>query len=187
MLLGPFKKFIITIFFLMGVFFLGHYSRYQTLAYFSENVENILKKIPIFKFKDQSGDDFDLHSYQAEKNGNLFVHFWGTWCGPCEVELPSLLKMAKELKNENIKFILIAVKDDIDKVRKHIKKFEIQNFDNIRVILDPDGIGMREFGTFKVPESYIFNKSGVLYKKFIGPQDWNNLYFRDQIVKSLSL
>ena len=36
---------------------------------------------------------------------------------------------------------------------------------------------MREFGTLRLPETYVFNGDLSLVKKFVGPQEWTNDFF----------
>ena len=38
---------------------------------------------------------------------------------------------------------------------------------------------MDNFGTVKVPETYVFAKNAKALKKFVGPQSWGNKYFED--------
>ena len=104
---------------------------------------------------------------RGSKKGAM-VHFWGTWCAPCEAELPSFIEFSKKFKNMGINFYLVAVNDDAKKVKKHMAKFKDLP-DNIKVTLDPTGVTLPLFGTVKVPETYLFDNSGKHLVKFIGP------------------
>lgn len=110
------------------------------------------------------------------------IHFWGSWCGPCEAEFPELIEFAKKLKDSNVDFILIAVNDEIVSIKKFLKRFgELPS--NIQIAIDNSGQSMKNFGTIKVPETYFFDKRGSSISKYIGPQDWSNPYFLSQITK----
>ena len=50
-----------------------------------------------------------------------FVHFWATWCAPCEKELPDLLKFALN-ENKTITFLFISVNDEAIRYRKVYQK-----------------------------------------------------------------
>ena len=68
------------------------------------------------------------------------VHFWATWCAPCEAELPEFIDLAK--KFEKITFFLIAVNDEEKKIHKFFKRFgELPP--NVRLAHDEEGEGQR--------------------------------------------
>ena len=112
----------------------------------------------------------------------LMVHFWGTWCAPCEVELPDFIKLTDRYKNKDIKFLLIAVNDDEKKIKKFMKRFG-QLSESVYVLHDADGSIMSKFGTVKVPETYLFDSSSALFNRYIGSQSWGSPYFDHQIIE----
>ncbi|MDT8402027.1 MAG: TlpA disulfide reductase family protein [Bacteroidales bacterium] len=45
-----------------------------------------------------------------KKSDTVYVYnFWATWCKPCTEEMPDLLKVEKEFRNEKIKLILVSL------------------------------------------------------------------------------
>lgn len=156
---------------LFGVFIIsGIYTRNNIQNKYSSVDEYVLKKFPnINKFISISGEQVF-----PDFNSGVFVHFWATWCGPCEAELPEFIKFSNDLPES--KFMIIASKDDISKVKKTINKIGTFN-DNLIYIFDEDGEIMRSFGTLKLPETYLFDRNKDIVKKFIGPQEWANSYF----------
>ncbi len=113
----------------------------------------------------------------------LFVHLWATWCAPCEAELPHFVKFARSEQNNDIKFLLIAVNDDLKKVKKFLKT--IPNMpSNIILTMDEKGISQNMMGTVKVPETYLFNRQGKHIKKFVGPQNWELVEIQSFVNKS---
>ena len=83
----------------------------------------------------------------------------------CEAELPEFVEFSK--KFTGLKFLIIASKDDLVKVKKFLKRFDL-NQKNISYLFDESGLGMREFGTLRLPETYVFNGDLSLVKKFVG-------------------
>jgi cytochrome c biogenesis protein CcmG, thiol:disulfide interchange protein DsbE len=112
------------------------------------------------------------------------VHFWGTWCAPCERELPSFIEFSKKFKDKGINFYLVAVNDDAKKVEKYMSKYKNMP-KNIKITLDPKGVTLPLFGTVKVPETYLFDNMGNHLVKFIGPQDWNLPNFYKRVVRNV--
>lgn len=47
----------------------------------------------------------------AEKGNLVVLNLWATWCAPCLVEIPDLMKLEKELANMKVKLIGLSVDD----------------------------------------------------------------------------
>jgi len=130
----------------------------------------ILKMMPDFhltSFKDK----VSLSKEYFKSSDASFVHFWGTWCAPCEAEFPEFLKFAEKFEKDNIKFLLLAIKDNDKKIKKFLKRFG-KLPSNVVVAHDKSGASMPQFGTVRVPETYLFDSNFVNIKKFEGPQPW---------------
>lgn len=144
--------------------------------YFSSNsVLKILPNVVIPSFF--SKDTFDLEA--IADNGNLIVvHFWATWCGPCEQEFPEIVELTERLKNkENIKFLFVTVNDKEKDVKKFLSKYKLDNISNYEILRDDKFIHQKNFGTYKLPETYIFGSDKKLIRKFSGAQKWTDQGF----------
>jgi thiol-disulfide isomerase/thioredoxin len=50
----------------------------------------------------------------AKPNGNkqpVLINFWATWCGPCRVEFPDLVKIDADYRRKGLNFIVVSVDD----------------------------------------------------------------------------
>jgi len=131
----------------------------------------ILKQIPDFVVDDiYSENKISKKSLLGHKTNKIFVHFWATWCAPCESEIKEFLSFAN--KNSDSIFLLIAINDDVKKVKKFLGNFATTNSSSVLFGIDQTGRSNQDFGTVKVPETYLFNSNGVAIKKFIGAQLW---------------
>jgi cytochrome c biogenesis protein CcmG, thiol:disulfide interchange protein DsbE len=147
----------------------------------------ILKKIPDLNVKTLAGKALDLKGTGLPSSKITLVHFWGTWCAPCEAELPDFIKHVQKFEKKGVKAILLAVKDDDAKIKKYLKRFS-RLPDNIIVAHDKTGVTMVNFGTVKVPETYLFStKNGKHLNKYVGPQDWLHQSYGDRLDFYLSL
>ena len=146
--------------------------------------QTLIKKLPVFELNDlkakkKFSSATDLNSGSDKL---LLVHFWGTWCAPCEAELPSLLKFVKALDPYPILFIFIAVKDNVKDLKKYLAKLP-QYPDSIIQLYDSTEEIMSLFGMSKVPETFIFSlQDKSLLKHYVGPQNWNNVYYQREIL-----
>ena len=112
----------------------------------------------------------------------LFVHFWATWCAPCEIEFPELVELINILKsNSKVKFVLVAVNDDIVKVKKFLAKYKLdyQKIQQQLLILEDKGTEYNKFGTYKLPETLLFDSEKKTVRKFTGQQAWSQRYLVD--------
>lgn len=50
------------------------------------------------------------------------MDFWGTWCAPCVKSIPELTEIHSQFDDEDFVIISIAVDSDKEKVRKFIRK-----------------------------------------------------------------
>ena len=154
--------FIFSIFLAYGLFIKGSHKKY-----FGQGNNFIIETLPSVSMNKFERSDV------LKTEGNFF-HFWATWCGPCEKELPEFIEFIKSF-NGRATGNLLAIKDDHIKVQKLLKRFNLT--DSFNVIYDDDGLIMKNFGSLRVPETFLFGQNGKLLKKYVGPQDWKNDYF----------
>lgn len=147
----------------------------------------ILKEIPSFTALDvYSGEEINKENVFDSSRRGLFVHFWGTWCAPCEAELPEFIEFAEKFEGLGVGFVLLAVNDERDKVERFLAQRIKHLPENVIVAIDAEGASLPLFGTIKVPETYLFHSGdGRTLTKFIGPQDWTLRGFVDRTNKLL--
>lgn len=179
------KLFIISV--LVGSTFLYSYYEKRRLTTTYQNEDPlILKALPTFKVYELNSNTI-LTNENIGKRGSYkgyFLHFWGTWCAPCEAELPDFIDLAKHFEKEAL-FVLIAVNDKEKDVKKFIKRFGSLP-ENVLVTLDRDGNLLSDFGITKVPETYLFDMLLKPLHKYVGPQEWKEKYLKAQIANYLS-
>ncbi len=135
----------------------------------------VLAKLPSASFETLEGQPFHLDEQSYDL---LVVHYWGTWCAPCEAELPELLKFIETFKDKpGVRFLLVAVNDELMKVKKHLKSQSIPKDAPITWLMDNKNIHKDVFGTIRVPETFVFSSDKTTLRKYVGPQAWNKPMF----------
>ena len=103
-----------------------------------------------------------------ELNGKIvLINFWATWCPPCKKEMPAFVKLQEKYKD---KFVVVGVLMEKDKDKAEVQKFLDEYKINFPITVDNDNFKFaKDIGNVqRFPESFLFSKGGLLYKKFIG-------------------
>lgn len=139
-----------------------------------QKVDSVLGKMPASTFETLDGQAFSLEEfYKREKPALTMVHFWGTWCAPCEAELPELMTLMKRFEGTpQVHFLLVAANDESIKIKKFLKDRGIDTKGSIQWLLDNKNVYRDQFGTTRVPETFVFSSDMTTLRKFIGPQNW---------------
>ena len=82
--------------------------------------------------------------------------------------------------------VLLAINDEEKKIKKFMKKMG-KLPSNIVIALDNNSVALNQFGTMKVPETFVFNQKGKTLRKFVGPQDWDAPYYSEYLNEILGI
>ncbi len=142
---------------------------------------------PAFTFPSLDGKTVSLADYKGKV---VFVNIWATWCPPCREEMPSMEKLYRQLKGEDIgkDFEILAISVDSTGAKDVGPFMEKLNL-TFPALLDPRGTIQDLYGTTGLPESYIIGRDGIIEKIVIGPLDWTTpqsvQFFRDLLRRPL--
>lgn len=91
------------------------------------------------------------------------VNVWASWCGPCRVEHPQLLDLAKD---GSVRLVGINYKDQTENARRFLGAL---GNPYVAVGVDSTGRAAIDWGVYGVPETYIIGPDGTIRHKHIGP------------------
>jgi thiol-disulfide isomerase/thioredoxin len=84
--------------------------------------DNVAKRAPLnYTIKDMNGDDVKLSSFKGRV---IVLNFWATWCGPCKVEIPSLIELQKQYAGDVV-ILGMSVDDPVEKLKPFAEKYRI--------------------------------------------------------------
>lgn len=79
------------------------------------------QQLPAFALSDLSGE---VHHPSEWRGQVLVLNFWATWCKPCREEIPMLMQAQKELADQGVQIVGLAV-DRREPVERFAKAFNI--------------------------------------------------------------
>ena len=137
------------------------------------------KPAPTFTLENLQGQKVSLASYRGKA---VLVNFMATWCAPCKVETPWLIKLRDEYAPQGFEVIGIST-DDLDKDDKKqmaqdkadIAKFVSNMHIDYPVLIDGDSISHPYGGVDALPTSFFVDRSGKVIAATVGLHDRDEL------------
>jgi len=118
------------------------------------------KQAPDFSAQTLDGHTVSLADYRGRKK--VVLSFWASWCGPCRLEMPGLIKFYKKNHTAESDFEILAA--SIDEDTKSAEDFATEQKLNFPVLLDPRQRVANSYGVDGIPTMFIIDKDGkVIY------------------------
>ncbi|MCI0567565.1 MAG: redoxin domain-containing protein [Acidobacteria bacterium] len=119
-------------------------------------------------------------------NRPTVLHFWATWCAPCQAELPSLLKFRKTLARQGGQVVLVSV-EDADAAGR-VMKYGSNLASGFESFLAPrEGLAQRLDLSYSVPRTYLLAGGGEVLRTYRGAQPWEDPLFERSVMTLLQL
>ncbi|MBZ9730546.1 AhpC/TSA family protein [Salegentibacter sp. JZCK2] len=110
-----------------------------------------------FKLPDQENNQVDINStYTAY----TLVDFWASWCVPCRKTNPKLVRLKKELKNNDFEIVSISIDENKERWLKAIEKDSLY-WTNL---IDQNLNIYKELGIVAIPYSFLIDQNGRIIK-----------------------
>lgn len=132
-------------------------------------VINLPQDVRDQSLKTLDGESFKLADY---KDKVVIINIWATWCGPCRLEMPDLVKINNEYKDRGLVVLGLATtyneRDDPVHVRDYIRAAKVP----YKIIWD-DGTLAKPLvdlvqGRSVIPQSFVISRDGRIVKHFTG-------------------
>lgn len=75
------------------------------------------KTVPELVMPDVNGKDVSISSFRGKY---VLIDFWASWCGPCRMENPNVVKVYKTYKEKNFTILGVSLDKDKDSWKKAI-------------------------------------------------------------------
>ena len=123
--------------------------------------------VNLLQFEDLNGSQFSLRDFKGK---TLFINYWATWCNPCLAEMPSMVELYNQYKdNQDIVFLYLS-KENKNTIIDYIPKDETLSQLPLYKIISDDEL----FSTRGIPTTFIVDSSGEVVVKDVGSAIWND-------------
>ncbi|MDW5290949.1 TlpA family protein disulfide reductase [Formosa sp. PL04] len=149
------------------------------LAMFGPSVEDKADQEQLdsyqWKLTDLNGVSYDFKSAEGKV---VLVNFWATWCPPCIAEMPSLVDLHTDYKDE-VQFLFVS-NEDKSVIEAFLKKrdFNLPVYQPISAV--PEALN-----TSTIPRTLLIGKDGKIVIDKTGASNWNSDTVRETIDKLL--
>jgi peroxiredoxin len=119
---------------------------------------------PNFELENLKGERVQLKDLRGKV---VLVNFWGTWCKPCEKEMPAIQAAYDKYRNQGFEVLAINIQESDFLVNKYTQQRNL----TFPVLLDKTGSIKDEYNVYKIPSSFFIDKKGKIVKLYEGEMD----------------
>ena len=134
---------------------------------------------PDFALRDLDGTRREVASFRGRV---VILHFWATWCEPCQTEMLSMAGLHQTYKDAGLE--VVAVASDVqggEVVQPFVDRHRLR----FTTLLDTMGQVTRLYGVTSLPTTYLLDREGRVVTVTIGGYDWAQASARALITAQL--
>lgn len=125
-------------------------------------------RLPEVSGRDLQGRPLSATSFRGHV---LVLNVWGSWCGPCNAEAPSLARVSAANFRKGVRFMGIDIRDALPAALAFERAYGI----SYPSVNDPAGIALVQLDGIlpigAVPATIVVDKAGLIRARVIGKTD----------------
>lgn len=136
------------------------------------------RRAPSFTLTALDGNSYGVDG--SSRNKALLINFWASWCGPCELEAPDLVKLYENYREHlDIYAVNVTYLDSEDDAKSFAERFGFR----FPVLLDPDNEVTKLYRVIGYPTTVLVDKQGVIRQFMLGIRSYEEMerYVKDII------
>lgn len=122
---------------------------------------------PDFLLSDLSGKMISLDQFRGSV---VILDFWATWCGPCRMSIPELVKLNAKHGDKGLVILGVSLDDPQRATDEQLRAFKEQTKINYRILRYNQKLVQDYFGTGRVsiPTMFVIDREGKISDKLVG-------------------
>ena len=124
---------------------------------------------PDFTLPDLSGKMETLSDYRGKV---VVVDFWATWCPPCRMTIPVLIKLQEKYSKKGLVILGISLDDPQQFPNQYLLTFKAKHKINYTIVRYNPTVMQDYFGTEApaIPTMFVVDRKGKIRDKIVGYQ-----------------
>ena len=122
---------------------------------------------PDFSLQDLSDQAVSLSDFRGKV---VLLDFWATWCPPCRMSIPELVKVQHKYRDDGLEILGISLDDPQDELVRYLKEFKTKYKINYRILRFNNKIMQDYFGMESpaIPTMFVIDRDGKIREKIVG-------------------
>ena len=116
---------------------------------------------PDFTYPDTEGKMVSLSDFRGKV---VLIDVWATWCGPCQAQIPHLVKLEEELKDSGIVFLGVSIDEEKNK-GKWLKMVEEKGLKGLQLFSNGGNQVTKNYKITHIPRFIIIGEDGNIVAK----------------------
>ena len=115
-------------------------------------------------------DDLDGRRWSLDplKGRVVVLNFWATWCEPCRLEMPSLVRLADRRRGDGLVVLAVNYREAVPTIRQFLDRGILR----LPVLLDPDGDACATWTPRVFPTTVLVDRAGRPRASVFGGLEW---------------
>ncbi len=125
---------------------------------------DVLKKVqigqpaPDFAMGDTLGNQFAMSSLKGKY---LLIDFWASWCRPCRIENPNVVKLFNQFKDKGFTVLGVSLDEERDNWIKAIKDDKLA-WNHVSDLKGWKNVVAKQYGVRSIPQTFLLDKNGII-------------------------
>lgn len=144
------------------------YTLYANFTKEARSKVSVGDEAPDFVLSDLGGEQ---HQLSELKGKGVFLNFWGTYCKPCEREMPYMNSQYKHYKDQGVEILAVNVGEPEFSIKRFVEKHDL----DFPILDDKNKDVMNMYGVYNLPATFLIDPEGNVIKVVEGEQTEANI------------
>lgn len=116
---------------------------------------------PPFTLPDLDGNQVSLSDFEGKV---VVLDLWATWCGPCKVEIPYLVQLYEEFKDDGLVVVGVGLDQGGDSILRPFVEKENVTY----TVLVGNRSVSQAYNVTGIPTTFMIGRDGRIYARHVG-------------------